>query len=138
MENIALAEVLSIVPMLALIVSIFTYYQSVKERHYKDAEESANVTNRLDKLDEAIGKIENIQKYLTNDKEALETHRAAINGISRNQRRMRGVISSNTNGIMLCMQHEVKGNHTDLLEEWMRNSAMNAVSLEEVEIEKDE
>lgn len=138
MENIALVEILSLVPLLSLLVSIFIYYQSVKERHYKDAEEDTIVKNKLEKLDGAIEKIENIQKYLTNDKEALETHRSAINGISRNQRRMRSVISSNTNGIMLCMQHEVKGNHTELLEEWMRRAATSAVSLEEVEIEKDE
>lgn len=138
MENIALVEILSLVPLLSLIVSIFIYYQSVKERHYKEAEESTKVTSKLEKLDEAIGKIEKIQKYLTNDKEALETHRSAINGLSRNQRKMRGVISSNTNGVMLCMQHEVKGNHTELLEEWMRHAATSAVSLEEVEIDKEE
>lgn len=138
MEYIAIAEVLSFVPVIALIVSIFTYYQSVKERHRKDAEETANIMNKLDKFDKAVEKIEQIQKYLTNDKETLELHRTAINGLSKNQRKMRGVISSNTNGIMLCMQHDVKGNHTELLEEWMRNSAMNAVSLEEVVVEKDE
>lgn len=127
MENIAIAELLSLVPLVALILSAFIYYQSVKERHYKDAAEEAEVSNKLTQLDDLIGKMDNIQKYLTNDKEALETHRTAINGLAKKQSRLRDVVASNSEGIYLCMQHEVKGNHTDLLEKWMRDSVKNNI-----------
>lgn len=138
MDSITAAELLNLVPMLALIVSVFTYYQSVKERHYKAAIDSAEVNAQLNKVNDLLVKLENIQKYLTNDEEALETHRNAINGLARRQRKLCEVVANNSEGIYLCMQHEVKGNHVELLEKWMRESVKNNITEDEELIPKDD
>lgn len=44
-EQFAFAE--HIVPVLALIISIFTYYAAVRERHHKSAAEAAGLKNDI-------------------------------------------------------------------------------------------
>lgn len=85
-------------------------------REHVDTQDKRNE----ERLNELESREDTCGKHFDNDKQAIEQLRRDVN-------RLYGVTADNNEGIMLCMQHEVKGNHTELLEQWMRQNARHTI-----------
>lgn len=72
-----------------------------------------------------------MRKHLANDKETLEAHMRSINSMACSLEDVYEQLAIAIEGIHLVMQHEIKGNHTELLEKWMRESAKKGIEMKE-------
>ena len=85
-----------------------------------------NLKKPYNKLDERLKKLEahpaQCQKKFGNDKESIDQIRRDVNHESRDLQYVKRVMRYLEEGVMLCMQHDIKGNHTHLLEKWMREA----------------
>lgn len=78
-------------------------------------------------FEERLRTLENKREFCNknfhNDKESIEANRRAINNNSRDIDTLFEIVSEHSEGLYLCMQQEIKGDHITLLEEWQRNRA---------------
>lgn len=75
--------------------------------------------------------VRNHTTYLSNDREAIVEIRRDANDRAKEIGELYNTVSELVEGVHLCMQHEVKGNHVDLLEKWMRDNAASSVKRKE-------
>lgn len=80
-----------------------------------------------DKLDARVTELEGHKagcaKIFGKDKDAIDQMRRDLNHTNNDVSYVKRVLAFHEEGINLTMQHDIKGNHTSLLEQWMRDSA---------------
>lgn len=111
-----------IVPILGAVGLIASWIHKIMEKYKQPFLEMQQ------KIDDLAAHQPQCAKYFAADKETLESHTRELNRLARRQEDAYAIIAKQSEGIYLCMQHEVKGNHIELLEQWMRDNARTSIS----------
>lgn len=104
------------------------------EEHKPKCEERFEALECIAGLAEIVN---NHETYLKNDREAIVALRRDDNNMAEAIGTLYDIAGDLTEGVHLCMQHDVKGNHTQLLEEWMRDNAASSVKRKDRKHESD-
>lgn len=98
------------------------------ERHKPKCEERFEELESVKSVAETVA---NHDKYLSNDKDSIKAMRRDLNNQADDIYNLYEIVGDLAEGVHLVMQHEVKGNHIVLLEEWMRKNASGNIKRKE-------
>lgn len=116
-----------IVSILTIITIVCGIVGRAMQRYKKPFDE---LNKRVDGLEERHPTCE---RKFANDKEDIEMIVRIVNRNTREIENIFELLANHAEGIHLCMQHGVNGDHVQLLEEWMRQNARKTVKSDKLE-----